>query len=75
MKPMGWMEKRDAKFHFRDETQLSLCPIFFLLTDSPRGLRPEQVVKIEITVGLSGCESPTHISLCIWCTNWSLELY
>lgn len=42
MKPMGWMEKRDAKFHFRDETQLSLYPIFFLLTDLPRGLRPEQ---------------------------------
>lgn len=39
---MGWMEKRDAKFHFRDETQLSLYPIFFLLTDLPRGLRPEQ---------------------------------
>lgn len=38
----GLDEKRDAKFHFRDETQLESVSHFLLLTDSPRGLRPEQ---------------------------------
>lgn len=53
---MAWMEKKDAKFRLRDETQLSLYPIFFLLTDSPRGLRPEQ-----------GCQSWDHSrSFWVW---------
>lgn len=74
MTPMGWMRKRDAKFHFRDETQLSPYPIFFFLQIHLVVLGLNKMVKIEITVSLSGCGSPTHISLCIWHTDWSLQL-